>query len=218
MNVDNIQRTISVTGVGRAAAPADILLLDLAVETQAATASEALAENNRQTAAVLSALRDQGIQERDIQTNQLSINPVFARQDPDDTSTPTITGYQARNGLSVRLRDLQGAGAVIDAAVQAGGDSIRIDGISFSFTDSSGLLVEARKRAIEDGKARAQQLADGFGVGLGNITSISESDFSGQRQFRDFAAVSLAATSISPGESEVALQVTVDYEISTQYA
>lgn len=216
MNVDIIKRTISVTGVGRAAAAADILLLDLAVETQAATASEALAANNKQTMAVLSALKDQGIQERDIQTTQLSINPVFARQDLDDTGPPEITGYQARNGMSVRLRDLQFAGAVIDAAVQAGGDAIRIGGISFSFVDPSGLRVEARKRAIADARVRAQQLADGFGVGLGDVTSISESDFSGPRSFREFAASSFADTPISPGESEITLQITVDHEIFTK--
>lgn len=216
MNVDNIQRTISVTGVGRVAATADVLMLDLAVEVQAVTASEALAANNKQTVAVLSALKDHGIQERDIQTTQLSINPVFARQDPDDTSPPKIAGYQARNGLSVRLRDLEGAGAVIDATVQAGGDAIRIDGISFSFADPAGLFVKARKRAIADARARAQQLADGFGVALGNVKSISESDFNGQRSIREFAPISLAATPISPGESEITLQITVDHEISTK--
>ncbi|MBW0009996.1 MAG: SIMPL domain-containing protein, partial [Pseudonocardiales bacterium] len=76
MSADDIRRTISVTGVGRVAAAADILLLNLAVETQAAAASDALTENNRQAAAVLSALKDHGTQERDIQTTQLSIEPV----------------------------------------------------------------------------------------------------------------------------------------------
>jgi uncharacterized protein len=213
MNVDIIQRTISVTGVGRAAAVADIVLLDLAVETRAVAASEALAKNNKQTTAVRTALKDHNIQERDIQTTQLSINPVFARQGLDDAGPPKITGYQARNGMSVRLRDLQGAGAVIDAAVQAGGDAIRIEGISFSFADPSSLLVEARKRAIENARDRAQQLADGFGVGLGNVTSISESDFSGQRSFLESAASSFADTPISPGESEITIQITVEHEI-----
>lgn len=216
MNVDNIRRTISVTGVGRVATAADVLLLDLAVENQAATASEALAANNKQTTAVLSALRDRGIEERDIQTTQLSINPVFARQEPDDTGPPRIVGYQARNGLSVRLRNLQGAGTVIDDVVQAGGDAIRIEGISFSFADPSGLLTEARKRAIEDARVRARQLADGFGVELGKVTSVSESDFNGQRPIREFAALSLADTPIAPGESEITLQITVEHEISTK--
>ncbi len=217
MSADNIQRTISVTGVGRVAAAPDLLLLDLDVETRAVTTAEALAENNKQTAAVLSALKDNGIQERDIQTTQLSISPVFERQDQDDTRPPKIAGFQVRNGLSVKIRDIQDAGAVIDAAAQAGGDAIRIDDISFFFADPSSLLVEARRRAIVDGRARAQQLADGFGVGLGNIISISEPDLNGQRPIQEFAAFR-AATSISPGESEVALKVTVDFEISTKDA
>jgi uncharacterized protein YggE len=209
MRIDDIQRTISVTGAGRATAVADLLLLDLAVETQAVTVSEALTENNKQATAVLSALKDHGIQERDIQTTQLSIN-----QETDNASPPKIIGFRVRNSLSVRLRDLQRAGVVIDAAVQAGGDATRIDNISFSFTDPSSLLVEARKRAVADAKDRAQQLTDGLGVALGNVISISESDSSG-RPIREFAAFTVD-TPILPGESEVSLQITVSFEISTK--
>jgi uncharacterized protein YggE len=214
MLTDGIQRTVRVTGIGRVAAVPDVLLLDLAVETQAVTASAALAENNKQAAAVLSVLEDHGIQDGDIQTTQLSINPVLERQGPDDTNPSRIVGYQARNGLSARLRDLQGAGTVIDAAVQAGGDAIRIDGISFLFANTSELLIEARKRAVDDGRVRAQQLADGFGVKLGNVISISESNPGNRPLTREFA-VSQLATPISPSESEIALQVVVDYEIAT---
>ncbi len=212
MSVDDSQRTVSVTGVGRVAAAADLLVLNLAVETQAVTASDALAENNKHAAVVLSALKDHGIQERDIQTTQLGIDPVLARQDPNDTQPPKIVGYRVRNGLSAKLRDVPAAGAVIDAVVHAGGDAIRIEGISFSFADSAHLLAEARKRAIADARARAQQLAGGLGVGLGNVISISESDLGGGPAPRVFATAAV----IVPGESEVTLSVTVDYEISTK--
>jgi uncharacterized protein len=217
MSTDDVQRTVSVTGVGRVEAAADLLLLNLAVENQAATASDALAENNKQSAAVLSALKAHGIQEQDIQTTQLSIDPVMARQDQNDTQPPKIVGYRVRNGLRAKLRDVPGAGAIIDAAVQAGGDATRIEGISFSFADPSGLLVEARKRAIDDARARAHQLADGLGVGLGNVISISEPDTSGGLAPQPFSAREFsAATVVLPGESEVTLQVMVGYEISTK--
>jgi len=98
MNVDIIKRTISVTGVGRAAAAADILLLDLAVETQAATASEALAGNNKQTVAVLSALKDHGIQEHsdDSAQHQSSIRATrFRRHEPaEDCWLPSPERYE----------------------------------------------------------------------------------------------------------------------------
>jgi uncharacterized protein YggE len=90
------------------------------------TISDALAGKNKQAVVVLSALKGNGIQQRDIQTTQLNIDPVMARQDPDDTHLRKIVGYRARNGLSAKLRDIRGAGAVIDAAVQAGGDATRI--------------------------------------------------------------------------------------------
>jgi uncharacterized protein len=214
MSIDYIQRTVNVTGVGRVAAAADLLVLNLAVETQAVTASDALAANNKQAAAVLSALKDHDIQELDIQTTQLSIDPVSARQDPNDTQPPKTIGYRVRNGLSAKLRDVPAAGAVIDAVVHAGGDAIRIEGISFSFADPARLLVEARKRAIDDAKDRAQQLVGGLDAGLGNVISVSESDPSGGPTPRVHAFV--AAAVVLPGESEITLSVTVGYEISTK--
>jgi uncharacterized protein YggE len=142
-------------------------------------------------------------------STQLSIN-----QETDNASPPKIVGFRVRNGLSATLRDLQGAGAVIDAAVQAGGDAARIDSISFSCAHPSSLLVEARNRAIGDSKDRAQQLADGLGVGLGKVISISESGSNG-RPIREFAELTVS-TPILPGESEVTLQITVIFEISTK--
>lgn len=207
MSADNIQRTISVTGTGRAAAAADLLVLRLAVETQAVTASDALTENNKRAAAVLSALKDHGIQKKDIQTTELRIDPVT-----DDAHPPKIVGYQVRNGLSVNLRDIQGAGVIIDAAAQAGGDATRIESVSFSFANPTNLLVEARKRAINDARDRAQQLTDGLGVKLGNVTSISESEISGGPRL--IAEIAGSTTPILPGVSEVTDQVTVSYEIS----
>ena len=208
MSANDIQRTISVTGVGRAAAAADLALFNLAVETQAVTASDALTENNKRVAVVLSVLKDHGVQEKDIQTTELRIDPVT-----DNASPTKIVSYQVRNGLSVELRDIQGAGLVIDAAVQAGGDATRIESISFSVADPSSLLIEARKRAVDDAKDRAQQLADGLGVRLGNVISISESDANGgPRPF--FRAAAQEATAILPGQSEVTDQVTVSYEIA----
>ena len=171
------------------------------------TISDALAEKNKQAVAVLSALKDNGIQQRDIQTTRLNIDPVMARQDPDDTHLPKIVGYRVRNGLSAKLRDVRGAGAVIDAAVQAGGDATRIEGISFSFAEPSSLLSEARKRSIDDAKGRAQQLTDGLGVGLGNVISISESDVGGGPTIGEFrSSAFVASTPVLSGESEVALQ------------
>jgi uncharacterized protein len=182
MSIHHIQRTISVTGTGQATAVADLTLLTLAVETQAVTASDALTENNKRVAAVLSALKDHGIDEKDIQTTEHRINPVT-----DNAHSPKI-GYQVRNGLRVKLRNIQAAGLVIDAAVHAGGDATRIENISFSFTDPSRLLTQARKRAVDDAKDRAQQLANSLGVRLGHVLSISESQANGgPRPFLDDA-------------------------------
>jgi uncharacterized protein YggE len=118
-----------------------------------------------------------------------------------------------RNRLGIELQDIGSAGLVIDPAVQTGGDATRIENISFSFADPSRLLIQARKRAIDDAKDRAQQLADELGVRLGNVISISESEAnSGPRPF--FRAAVQEATAILPGQSEVTDQVTISYEIA----
>jgi uncharacterized protein len=125
-----------------------------------------------------------------------------------------IVAYRVRNGLSVTLREIPRAGVIIDAAVQAGAGAIRIDGVSFSFAEPADLLGEARKRAIDDAKSRTRQLADGLGVGLGDVILISESDRSGGSTVRQLAAFT-EPTPVLPGETEVSIQVTVDYAIST---
>lgn len=158
----------------------------------------ALTENNKQVTAVLSTLKDHGVQEQDIQTTQLSINPVFERQDLNDTHPPKIDGYRVQNGPSAKLRDIQGAGAAIDAAVQAGGDAAHIESISFSFADPSRLLVEARKQAIDDAKDRAHQLTDGLDVALGNVILIYESDLSSGPTTQEFASPKICGNHSSP--------------------
>jgi uncharacterized protein YggE len=207
MSADNIEHTISVTGIGRSTAAADIALLNLAVETQAVTASDALTENSKLATAVLSALKDSGIHEQDVETTGLSIVPL---QD-DKARPPKIVSYRVRDGLNAKLRNIHDAGVVIDAAVQAGGDALRIENISFSLADPSSLLVKARKQAIADAKERANQLASGLGVKLGNVVSVSESE---SRTGPKFLALEVGnSTPILPGQSEVADQVTVSYEI-----
>jgi uncharacterized protein YggE len=215
MGTDNHTRRMTVTGVGQVTAPPDLLLLNLAAETEAATTSDALKENNKQVSNVLSALKDHGIHKGDIQTTELRIDPVTEQRKPNDTSTPKIIGYRVRNALDAKLRDIQGAGTVIDAAVEAGGDASRIDSISFSYADPSKLLSEARKKAMNDAKDRAQQLATGLGARLGPIISISESDQNGPPVRRFTHAAFAETTPVLPGESTVTHQVTISYEIST---
>jgi uncharacterized protein YggE len=211
---DEIRRSMSVSAVGRVAAPPDVLAVVLAVETEAPTVSQALSENSTRANDMMSALKEHGVDERDLQTSQFTIAPVWEPRGPNDTRPAKIIGYRVRNALRAKVRDLQGAGATIDAAVRAGGDASRLQDISYSIDNPGKLLVQAREAAVEEAKAKAKQLTEGLGVRLGGVISISESVVGEPRPFPDFAQMAREAPPvIAAGEEEVAVQVTVDYEL-----
>lgn len=164
------QRTISVTGVGTVTGTPDTLTVQLGVQTRAATASAALAENNTKANALIAALTTHGVATKDLQTSQLSINPVYS-----GGTEATITGYEVSNSVTATLHDISKAGAVIDAAGQAAGDAIRLNSVGFSFGDDSALRAQARADAMKQALAQAKQLADAAGVAVGQVLSISES-------------------------------------------
>jgi hypothetical protein len=162
-------RTISVTGTGTVEAAPDMATLMIGVTTQADTAAAALAANSAATEAVIARLSATGIEPRDMQTSNLYINPNFSGY---DTSTPTITGYVASNMLTVRVRKIDTTGAVLDAAVADGANTL--NGLTFGLADPGPSYNEARKEAVADARAKAELLAEAAGVKLGAILAISD--------------------------------------------
>jgi len=215
---EELHRSMTVTGTGRVSARPDILSLSLAVETQGPTVAQTLADNNQRMTAVMSALKEHGVQERDLETTQFTIHAVLQTH---DNQPATIVGYQASNAVTAKLHDLEkpgnleAAGATIDAAVKAGGDASRLQGISFSIEDPAPLLTKARAQAVEDAQAKARQLTDGAGIKLGEVITISESQVSAPES-RPIRFAEDAAPPIAPGEQEVTVTVTIDYELLTR--
>lgn len=209
---------ISVTGVGRATMAPDLALLDLGVEAQEATVSAARERAAAAMQAVAAALRAAGVAERDIQTRQFSIQPVYhweevvAKDTGSRSSRQVLDGYRVSNRVVAKVRDLAKVGAAIDGAVAAGGDLVRVDSIAITVEDPSRAQAEARARAMQDAVARAQQLAQAAGVSLGRLLSVAES--AGQvppptpfLERAAFAAVAEAPTPIQAGELEVAVTI-----------
>jgi len=158
-------------------------------------------------------LTDNGIAEKDIQTQYYSIRQV-TKWDRDDEEE-TVVGYRVTNTVNAKIREIDKAGTVIDATVTAGGDLIRIDSIYFSVDDPSAYYEEARGKAMADARAKAEQLAELADAKLGKATYISESSQvpSVYRQDIYEEAVAAAETPISPGEMEISLTVQVAYSI-----
>lgn len=204
---------ITVTGEGRVDQAPDMATLSLGVTTEGATAAEALSANSAEIARVLERLSAAGVEARDVQTSGLSVNPNW--QHNSSGEAPKIAGFIASNGVTVRIRALEGLGAVLDAAVKDGAN--QLNGVEFGLQDPRPSQDEARRRAVADAKARAELLAGAAGVKLGAIRSISES-MGMQPPMPMFRMVAEAAAGalvpVAGGEVSTAANVTIVWAIS----
>lgn len=204
--------TITVTGEGVVTATPDLATVSLGVTTQGATASDAMAANTAALSAVLERVKAAGVEGRDIQTSTLNLNPNWAHG--DGSSMPEIRGYVATNMVQIRVRDLAGLGAVLDAAVTDGANTL--NGVSFGLAEPEPVLDEARKAAVAAARARAELLTGAAGVGLGRILSISEGGGYAPPapMFRMEAAMADAPVPVEAGELGMRATVTVTWEIA----
>jgi uncharacterized protein YggE len=200
-------RTITVVGTGEVRGTPDVADLVIGVSGRAANATDVLARIADRAQKVIGALHDAGVSDDDIQTADLSVQPVT--NDQGD-----VTGYQATNTVTARIRDLGKAGAVVDAAAAQAGDDIRVQGITFSIDDDSALLAAARTKATKRARAQAQQLADGAGVDVGEVRSISETTTAVPLAFAADAAEKAAGTPVMPGSETLTVQARVVFAIA----
>ena len=203
---------ITVTGEGRVEVPPDMATVSLGVTTEAATAAAAMAANSDELARVLERLRAAGPAERDLQTSSLSLNPNWHHG--QGAESPRIIGYVASNQVTVRVRELARLGAVLDAAVKDGANTL--NGVNFGLTDPAPLLAEARKRAVADARARAELLTEAAGVALGPVEAITEAGASGgvPPMYRGAPIAMEASVPMAEGELSVSAAVTVIWQIS----
>ncbi len=204
---------ITVTGEGRVDQAPDMATVSLGVTTEGKTAAEALAANSAEIAKVLERLTAAGVEARDVQTSGLSVNPNW--QNYSSGEAPKIAGFIANNGVTVRIRALDGLGAVLDAAVKDGAN--QLNGVEFGLQDPRPAQDEARRRAVADAKARAELLAGAAGVKLGAIRSINESLGAPPPMPMYCMAADAAAGAPVPvagGEVSTMANVTIVWEIS----
>jgi uncharacterized protein YggE len=216
VNLSNQSEGIWVNGSGKVSAVPDVAILQLGIEAQAASVAEAQSQAAVAMDAVVAALIDSKVAEKDIQTRYFSINRI-TRWD-EMKGQEVVIGYRVTNMVVAEIREMEKVGAIIDAVALAGGDLTRINGISFSVEDPSAYHEEARAKAMADAAARAEQLAELAGVELGKPIYISESSYSPSPIYRqDFyveaAGAPMMETPISPGEMEINLNVQVVYAI-----
>lgn len=162
--------SLTVTGMATVETTPDLATLSLGVTTNGATAGAAMAANSDALAAVIARLKATGIEDRDIQTTNLSLNPNWVTNAAGTASE--IKGYIATNMVSVRIRALDKTGAVLDAAIADGANAM--NGLYFGLQDPRPSEDQARKLAVADAVARATLLSEAAGTKLGPILSINE--------------------------------------------
>jgi uncharacterized protein len=200
--------SISVTGEATVSATPDQAEIEAGTTTEANTAREAADANSTAMAKVMAALKGSGIEEKDIQTSRLALQPQYA----PNRNPPTVTGYQASNQVSVRLHDISKIGSTIDTLVSAGATDI--GGINFSVSNASKLLDDARTQAIADARRKAEIYAKAAGVALGAPLSISEGGAAPVPMFRaKMAAMPMVATPVAPGQETLSVTVQVSWAI-----
>lgn len=216
LNLNSQQQGIWVSGEGKVSAEPDIANLQLGIEAQEASVAAAQSQAAEAMDKVMTALDDNGVAKKDIQTQYFNISKV-TRWD-DDNQREVVLGYRVTNTVIAKIRDIEKAGTVIDAVALAGGDLTRVNSIYFSVDDLTPYQKEARDEAMADAKNKAEQLASLAGVKLGKPTYISESFYQPSSYRYDVPMMeagqsSAPSTVISPGEMEITLSVQVTYAI-----
>ena len=210
---------ILVSGEGSAEIAPDMALLVLTVTREGETAREALDANSAAMAEVLQAMRDEGIAERDLQTAGFSIQPRYnypAPKPSGEREPRQIIGYAVRNSLSVRVRDIDRVGAIIDKSVTLG---VNEGGnITFTNDDPAAVIAEARAEAVKDARQKAETLAAAAGVNIGRILEISEQSYAPRPVPMLNAEVAMsraadAAPPVAAGENSYQVTVQVTYAI-----
>ena len=170
------ERLLTVSGEGIVKGAPDIALITLGVVSEASAAREALDANSQSMNRILTALKEGGIEARDLQTSGFSVEPIYSQppQDFDNSQPfePEIIGYRVRNNLTLRIRDLQKVGALLDQVVTLGANSI--SGPTFTVDDPKPLEDEARRAAIADALRKSTLYAEAADIALGPIFRIEE--------------------------------------------
>lgn len=221
--VSGQQSGIWVSGVGKLSVEPDLVDFRVGVDTMGETVAEANGAASEAMAAIVAVLKASGIEDKDIRTSRFNIRPEYDYRettvDGVRTSSQVLVGYNVRNTVTVKVRDLEGLPALVDDVVTAGGDNIRVDSVEFTVEDPDARMDELRELAVADATAKAAHMAELAGVTLGELTYLSEgsapsypSPFAAPAAFAMEARAS-AAPSFSAGEIELSLAVQASFAI-----
>ena len=200
---------ITVTGTGVVETVPDMAVITLGVTQEAKEARAALSATSEAVGRVLDRLTELGIEARDMQTSDLSLGPVWSHR--NDGGENRITGYEASNRLTVRVRALDSLGGVLDAVLEDGAN--RFSGLQFGMQDPVPLEDDARRAAVADALRKARLYAEAAGVPLGDVLSISENGVSAPMMGDMMFAARAESVPVAAGEAAISASVSVVFSL-----
>lgn len=205
---------ITVSGHGEVQVPPDIGFIDVGVQSTAVTVADARDKAATAATSVINSIKSNGVDEKDIKTTGLSIQPTYDYSRPNEG--PRLTGYTVTNTVEAKIRKLDSMSKAIDDATAAGGNDVRLQGIRFGIDDDEKAKQDARDKAMADAKAKAEQLAKLGGVSLGAPVTISEVQAAStpvDRLVPAAPATGGPSTPIQAGTNTVSIDVTVRWSL-----
>ena len=202
---------VDINATGESRRVPDVAVISAGVMTRASTAAAALQQNATRMERVLAALKRAGIEERDIQTSSINLNPDYRYE---NNQPPQLTGYQASNQVSIRFRDIRNSGKILDALVAEGAN--QINGPNLTIDQPEAARDEARLQALTNGRARADLYAKALGKRVVRLVAVSETGGYAQPpmpMFERGMAAQAADTKIVPGEQSIQVNLTMVFEL-----
>jgi uncharacterized protein YggE len=206
---ERLDRLVTVTGEATVEAAPDAAMVRIGVSSQGKTARAASDSNAKEMTAVLAAINQLGIADRDVQTSWLSLQPQY--EPNKGGGAARLNGFRANNQVTVKIRDIGKLPAVLDRAIAAGANEM--SGIEFVVSEQSKLLDKARAAAIADAHRKAELYANAAGMKVGRVAAIAEKGSAPPSPV--FKAMRAAPSPIAPGEQTLRAVVTVSYELTS---
>jgi len=204
--------TISVTGSGTVTGTPNTMSFQIGVQSVATSAAAALDTNNAKMKALEASLLKNGLKKKNLQTSGFNIYQ-------NTNNSGAVTGYTAEDDLNVTTHELNKAGTAIDAAAHAVGNGIQLSGVTFSITNQSHYLAEARAKAMKNARTEATQVAKGGGTTVGAIVRVTDQENNGSTgivlPFAQVAAKAATSVPVETGTQSVTVQVSVVYALAS---
>jgi len=213
--VTPVRYTMTVSAEGKAIAVPDIATVTVGVNTpEKMKVSQVVAENTKVMNKIIEAVKNQGVEDKDIKTVTYQLYPVY---DYTERAGRVLKGYTITQEIQVKIRDLEKIGQIIEVATASGAN--QVGDVSFTIDDQDALKTQARNEAIEKAKAKAKEISKAAGVRLGKVVDVSESSvptypvYKYMEESVGYGGAAAETPQIEAGETEINVTVSLTYEV-----